>query len=46
MKQAQGTASPSWTLWRYKIIRLKIDHSGNFLDSEFAGPYVGLTVGF
>jgi hypothetical protein len=30
----------------YKVIRLKIDHNGNFLDSEFAGPYVGLTVGF
>jgi hypothetical protein len=30
----------------YKIIRLKIDQSGNFLDSEFAGPYVGLTVSF
>jgi hypothetical protein len=30
----------------YKIIRLKIDHNGNFLDSEFAGPYVGLTVSF
>jgi hypothetical protein len=30
----------------YKLIRLKIDHRDNFLDSEFAGPYVGLTVSF
>jgi hypothetical protein len=30
----------------YKVIRLKIDHRGNLLDSEFAGPYAGLTVSF
>jgi hypothetical protein len=30
----------------YKVIRLKIDHSDNLVDSEFAGPYVGLTVSF
>jgi hypothetical protein len=30
----------------YKMIRLKIDHSDILLDSEFAGPYVGLTVSF
>lgn len=30
----------------YKAIRLKIDYSDLFLDSEFAGPYVGLTVSF
>jgi hypothetical protein len=30
----------------YKTIRLKIDHSDLLLDSEFAGPFVGLTVKF
>jgi hypothetical protein len=30
----------------YKIIRLKIDRNDVFLDSQFTGPYVGLTVGF
>lgn len=30
----------------YKAIRLKIDQSGLLLDSEFAGPFVGLTVSF
>jgi hypothetical protein len=30
----------------YKAIRLKIDYSDLFLDSGFAGPYVGLTVSF
>jgi hypothetical protein len=30
----------------YKIIRLKIDYSDVFLNSEFSGPYVGLTVSF
>ncbi len=30
----------------YKAIRLKIDHSDLFLDSEFAGPFVGLTVSY
>jgi len=30
----------------YKMIRLKIDQGDVFLDSEFAGPYVGLTVSF
>jgi hypothetical protein len=30
----------------YKVIRLKIDRNDVFLDSQFAGPYVGLTVSF
>ena len=30
----------------YKTIRLKIDYSDLFLDSEFSGPFVGLTVKF
>ena len=30
----------------YKIIRLKIDHNDKFLDTQFQGPYVGLTVSF
>ena len=30
----------------YKAIRLKIDHNDLFLDSEFAGPFVGLTVSY
>lgn len=30
----------------YKMMRLKIDYSDLFLDSEFAGPFVGLTVKF
>lgn len=30
----------------YKMIRLKIDQGDVFLDSEFSGPFVGLTVSF
>jgi hypothetical protein len=30
----------------YKMMKLKIDYSDLFLDSEFAGPFVGLTVSF
>jgi hypothetical protein len=30
----------------YKTIRLKIDYSDVFLNSEFSGPFVGLTVSF
>ena len=30
----------------YKTMRLKIDYSDLFLDSEFSGPFVGLTVKF
>lgn len=30
----------------YKIIKLKIDRRDYFMDSAFAGPYVGLTIGF
>jgi hypothetical protein len=30
----------------YKALRLKIDESDVFLDTEFAGPFVGLTVKF
>lgn len=30
----------------YKTIRLKIDYSDVFLNSEFSGPYIGLTVSF
>jgi hypothetical protein len=30
----------------YKTMRLKIDYSDLFLDSEFSGPFVGLTVSF
>ncbi len=30
----------------YKMIRLKIDQGDVFLNTEFSGPYVGLTVSF
>jgi hypothetical protein len=30
----------------YKIIRVKIDQGGDFLDARFAGPFVALTVSF
>jgi hypothetical protein len=30
----------------YKVIRLKIDQDDLLVDSQFAGPYIGLTVGF
>jgi hypothetical protein len=30
----------------YKMIRVRIDRNETFLDSEFTGPYVGLTVSF
>jgi hypothetical protein len=30
----------------YKVIRLKIDRNDTFLDSQFTGPYIGLTVSF
>ncbi|MHB8910316.1 MAG: porin family protein [Syntrophales bacterium] len=30
----------------YRAMRMHIDHSDTFLDSEFSGPYIGLTVGF
>lgn len=30
----------------YKMIRLKIDYSDVFLNAEFSGPFVGLTVSF
>ena len=30
----------------YKIIRVKLDRSDDYLDAQFAGPYVGLTVSF
>jgi hypothetical protein len=30
----------------YKVIRIKIDRNDVFLDSQFTGPYVGLTVSF
>jgi hypothetical protein len=30
----------------YKVIRLKIDRDDLFVDSQFTGPYIGLTVGF
>ena len=30
----------------YKALRLKIDESDVFLDTEFAGPFIGLTVKF
>lgn len=30
----------------YKMIRLKIDYSDVLLNSEFSGPYIGLTVSF
>jgi len=30
----------------YKAIRLKIDHNDLFLDSEFTGPFIGLTVSY
>ena len=30
----------------YRATRMRIDRNDTFLNSEFAGPYVGLTVGF
>jgi hypothetical protein len=30
----------------YKTMRLKIDYSDVFLNSEFSGPYIGLTVSY
>jgi hypothetical protein len=30
----------------YKVIRIKIDRNDVFLDSQFTGPYIGLTVSF
>lgn len=30
----------------YKVIRLRVDRNDVFLDSQFTGPYVGLTVSF
>ncbi len=30
----------------YKVIRIKVDRSDDFLDSTFAGPYAALTVSF
>ncbi len=49
----EALADISWTPFPfldihagYKIIRLKIDRSDNFLDSQFTGPFVGLTVSF
>ncbi len=49
----EGLADLSWTPFPfvdihggYKIIRLKIDHNDKFLDTQFHGPYVGLTVSF
>jgi hypothetical protein len=30
----------------YKVIRVKIDRNDVFLDSEFTGPYIGVTVSF
>ena len=30
----------------YKVIRLKIDQDNLLVDSQFAGPFIGLTVGF
>ncbi|MHB9096630.1 MAG: porin family protein [Syntrophales bacterium] len=30
----------------YRVMRMRIDRNDTFLDSEFAGPYIGLTVGF
>jgi hypothetical protein len=31
---------------RDEVIRLKIDRDDLFVDSQFTGPYVGLTVSF
>jgi hypothetical protein len=49
----EALADLSWTPFPfidihggYKVIRLKIDHNDNFLDAQFAGPYVGLTVSY
>jgi hypothetical protein len=30
----------------YKIIRVNVEHNDYYMDSEFSGPYVALTVGF
>ena len=49
----EAMADLSWTPFPfldvhagYKIIRLRIDHKDLFLDSEFTGPYVALTVSY
>ncbi|MFA4915923.1 MAG: hypothetical protein WC560_04555 [Syntrophales bacterium] len=49
----EGLADVSWTPLPfidlhggYKIIKLDVDESGIYLNSEFSGPYLALTVGF
>jgi hypothetical protein len=49
----EALADISWTPFPfldvhagYKIIRLRIDHKNLFLNSEFTGPYVALTVSY
>ena len=49
----EALADISWTPFPfldlhagYKIIRLRIDHKDLFLNSEFTGPYVALTVSY
>lgn len=49
----EGMADISWTPFPfidlhggYRIIKIDVDESGIYLDSEFSGPYVAATVGF
>lgn len=49
----EGLADVSWTPFPfldihggYKIMKLKVDRSELYLNSQFAGPYVAVTVGF
>ena len=49
----EALADLSWTPFPfldihggYKLIRVKLDRSDDYLDAQFAGPYVGLTVSF
>ena len=30
----------------YKIIKVKVDRKNDLIDTEFSGPYLGLTIGF
>jgi hypothetical protein len=49
----EGMADVSWTPFPfidlhggYRIIKIDVDESGIYLNSEFSGPYVAVTVGF
>lgn len=49
----EGMADVSWTPFPlidlhggYRIIKIDVDESGIYLNSEFSGPYAAVTVGF